>query len=652
MRVPRPVALNVQSVTNQRIDLYFDYGKMRKSSSVWSVCLLAFSVRVSAQTVCVSTASELHDALAVAAANGVDDVIQIEQGLYEGNFLYATAEANNVTIEGGYSPGCTNRALDPANTILDGGSANVTLVLVSRGPADFIVEGLTIRNGKRDDVQGGGLVLTTVDGFAAVRQCAFEDNEARVGGALAFDGGLEIGPRTFGTVEITDCSFIRNGAWLRGSSVTVLRSTFRDNWSGPALKIYSRSNRPGAQPVTVAHSAFLDNDVRYQGWCCSSAGVVIEGPGPNVIESNLFEGNIGHYTGAIDVSVGPATIRGNVVANNHSVTDYGVGGGISVRGMGTIQIEGNVVRDNTGFSFGAGIFTSSRSSGSTFIISNNIITGNSVTGGRDWPGSGGGLSVWTNQPNPVRTGKYYVINNVFFGNEAAAYGGGFHAGLWNDEDEIHLYNNVFLENSAPSGRDAFFDNDRNGNFFAATVRVLNNRLTKAAVSSTLPILIDASNLDGVDPQFVDAANGDFHLLADSPLIDAGNNDAPHLPDEDFDGRTRIQDGQVDIGAYEYPGSGVAVDETAALPSTFSLSQNYPNPFNPTTTITYDLPRLSEATLTVYDVLGRQVSLLASGTQPADTYELTFDATELPSGIYFYRLQAGDYVETKRMVVLR
>jgi hypothetical protein len=91
---------------------------------------------------------------------------------------------------------------------------------------------------------------------------------------------------------------------------------------------------------------------------------------------------------------------------------------------------------------------------------------------------------------------------------------------------------------------------------------------------------------------------------------------------------------------------------AGTPGTFRLLGNYPNPFNPTTTISYDLPRTSDATLTIFDVLGREVRELASGMQPAGTYDVTFDATGLPSGVYFYRLQARDYVETKRMVIVK
>ena len=94
------------------------------------------------------------------------------------------------------------------------------------------------------------------------------------------------------------------------------------------------------------------------------------------------------------------------------------------------------------------------------------------------------------------------------------------------------------------------------------------------------------------------------------------------------------------------------DQTRDLPSDFSLSQNFPNPFNPSTTVSYALAQAADVTFTVADVLGREVRELVSGTQPAGTYEVTFDATGLPSGVYCYRLRSGDYVETKRMVVVR
>ena len=93
-------------------------------------------------------------------------------------------------------------------------------------------------------------------------------------------------------------------------------------------------------------------------------------------------------------------------------------------------------------------------------------------------------------------------------------------------------------------------------------------------------------------------------------------------------------------------------EVEITPAVFSLSQNYPNPFNPTTTLKYQLPASSKVTLKVYDVLGNEVATLLNEEKEAGTYEVMFEASNYSSGIYFYRLQAGSFVETKKMVLMR
>ncbi|MEE9449931.1 MAG: FG-GAP-like repeat-containing protein, partial [Ignavibacteriaceae bacterium] len=89
-----------------------------------------------------------------------------------------------------------------------------------------------------------------------------------------------------------------------------------------------------------------------------------------------------------------------------------------------------------------------------------------------------------------------------------------------------------------------------------------------------------------------------------------------------------------------------------LPTEFKLYNNYPNPFNPTTKIKYQIPELSFVTLKVFDVLGSEVATLVNEEKPAGSYEVEYNTIELPSGIYFYSLQAGEFVETKKMVLLR
>lgn len=103
------------------------------------------------------------------------------------------------------------------------------------------------------------------------------------------------------------------------------------------------------------------------------------------------------------------------------------------------------------------------------------------------------------------------------------------------------------------------------------------------------------------------------------------------------------------GSYKYSDE-VMVENPA--PVDYALYQNYPNPFNPNTTVKYQIPELSFVTLKIYDVLGSEVKILVDEEKGAGSYRIVFNSGGLPSGIYFYRLQAGDFVETKKMVLLR
>jgi hypothetical protein len=98
---------------------------------------------------------------------------------------------------------------------------------------------------------------------------------------------------------------------------------------------------------------------------------------------------------------------------------------------------------------------------------------------------------------------------------------------------------------------------------------------------------------------------------------------------------------------------VSVESDASTqPEQFSLNQNYPNPFNPSTTISYSIPTSEFVTLKVFDVLGNEVATFANEEKTSGSYEVEFDASGLASGIYFYQLKAGSFVETKRMVLLK
>lgn len=101
--------------------------------------------------------------------------------------------------------------------------------------------------------------------------------------------------------------------------------------------------------------------------------------------------------------------------------------------------------------------------------------------------------------------------------------------------------------------------------------------------------------------------------------------------------------------YSFMVTGV---EDQDVPVTFALDQNYPNPFNPSTTIKYSVPQVSEVSLKVYDVLGREVATLVDAQQAQGTYQVNFDASNLASGMYIYTIKAGSFVSSKKMLLMK
>ena len=110
---------------------------------------------------------------------------------------------------------------------------------------------------------------------------------------------------------------------------------------------------------------------------------------------------------------------------------------------------------------------------------------------------------------------------------------------------------------------------------------------------------------------------------------------------------------LDYAIVKYVQTPTLVDNNLEyIPDRFTLGQNFPNPFNPSTKISWQSPVDSWQTLKIYDVLGNEVATLVNEYKPAGVYEVQFDASQLSSGIYFYKLQAGNFVEIKKMVLLK
>jgi hypothetical protein len=122
------------------------------------------------------------------------------------------------------------------------------------------------------------------------------------------------------------------------------------------------------------------------------------------------------------------------------------------------------------------------------------------------------------------------------------------------------------------------------------------------------------------------------------------------------GRFYVVTSTIGRGIYMREASGddpTALDPNySGIPSKFELNQNYPNPFNPATTISYDVPRASNVKISVYDIQGKEVQVLVNENKAAGSYRIHWDGTKYSSGVYFYRIEAGDFTDTKKMMMIK
>jgi hypothetical protein len=264
-----------------------------------------------------------------------------------------------------------------------------------------------------------------------------------------------------------------------------------------------------------------------------------------------------------------------------------------------------------------------------------------------------------------------VRNNVIYGNgvlrqsDNRDFGGGLL--LYNATDVI-LINNTFSRNSTGSGGAIACLNSnpviRNTIMWGDSARYEGPEIYYDSLSSpmlsycAIPGFWDGEGNTSRTPWFMRPENGDFRLKSvacggefDSPLIDLGD---PQIIDSLLDCSWGLGTEISDIGAY---GGGDSIligisQGSPLMPTVFSLSQNYPNPFNPTTTIQYDLPNTADVRLDIYDILGRKIETLINSRQDAGHHTAIWNANSNTSGIYFYKIQADDFSDTMKMLLLK
>jgi hypothetical protein len=387
-------------------------------------------------------------------------------------------------------------------------------------------------------------------------------------------------------------------------------------------------------------------------------------------------------------------IQGNTILSNtcKSINKYSIGGGIRTSLSMNLEILENKIKHNHSVSINSRAFAGGIScSGANVIISHNDISNNTVSSSILSRGAG----IFFDQVG----GHTATVNNNFISNNYASLGvcdGG--AIGFTRSQFLDIYNNIITDNSARNGgalngRDnsnpiiinntiinntadqsggAIFIEDSNSKIIVLNTILWNNialgtgNEIDSAFGATTSI--NYSNVQGgfigigninADPMFADTIH--YELSDASPCIGAGIDSIEiggiwyTIPTTCYLGHPRPNPAgsNPDIGACESPLAVSGLEQSLDnISRSFHLSQNYPNPFNPSTTIEIDLPKTSRVSLKVFNILGEEVATLVSDRLSAGSYSYDWDASNLASGVYLYRLQAGEYIETRKMVLMR
>jgi hypothetical protein len=448
-----------------------------------------------------------------------------------------------------------------------------------------------------------------------LKHCVFEANESDFGGAIHSD---------FCELQIDSCDFIGNKA-IDGAAIHTWNTNLRIDstrfFQNEAINIgagiqYHIDTTEFTNPyhIEILNSSFSENSAFYRG----------------AIEIQQFNSE----TSLVNVKIDKCEFLNNTIDR---------GGNLLITGY----IQDFVISNSIFLGNFAALRTPSCQFSSHVVgdIYNCLFISNQTAGG------GAASAVGTGS-------KVNFINCTFANNFGAAA-----LTLRNDAHSI-LVNNIFWENENYNFTLTAVTDSTPCNLYVDHCDIQYG-LDSIVVNDTISVINwGFGNIDS-DPLFVDILNNDFHLQDLSPCIAAGIDSIEiagvwyYAPLKDIEGNPRPSPmgTMPDMGAYESQFPSGVIEQSSEFPTEFSLSQNYPNPFNPSTKISWQSPVGSWQTLKVYDVLGNEVATLVNEYKPAGTYEVEFDVgtsrdLSLPSGVYFYQLKVGSFIQTKKMLLLK
>jgi len=410
-----------------------------------------------------------------------------------------------------------------------------------------------------------------------------------------------------------------------------------------------------------------------------------------VLKGFTIQNGNADFGGGIYCHGASPTIKSIIIRNNTA----NHGGGISFSSPGTTpNLNSLIITLNISLNEGGGIHANWYGD---YRMTNSMIYNNFADRG------GGIFQSYNSNPD--------IINCTISNNEATIEGGGIRFDALNVGDNNIISNSIISNNIAPSGSQIYGTTINWGegewgpsNIIRITYRYSNieDNDENDTYYEYNEMVDDANNLN-VDPYFIDAANGNYHLSDYSPCIGAGTTIGAPTTDLDGNPRPNPADTNPDMGAYEHANAepvsygctdfnacnynpdaitddgscivedcygtcggvsvidecGVCGGDNACLaidkliiPDNFSISSIYPNPFNPITSITYGLPENTDIQIIVYDIKGTQITTLVNTFQTAGYHNINWNASSYPSGVYLIRMDSGEFSQTQKVVLVK
>ncbi len=384
--------------------------------------------------------------------------------------------------------------------------------------------------------------------------------------------------------------------------------------------------------IKIINNIITDNEAEYAyGY---GAGIYCINSNPLISSNYIYNNYSGNYGGAISLDNSDPLIMSNIIDSNRARDQ---GGGIYAGSGSNPYIQNNMLVNNKAGSGAAIFLAKSSASIHNNRFMDNISTGYSSLHGAVIHSYNSDLQITYNtmiRNGNMNSGEYsamyfkncnsLITNNTIADNiqreESIAIGG-----LSFGEGEAYIANCILWNNTS--------DN---------TAEIVNeNAVLNISCCDVMNWTGEDSNF-ALDPLFCDQENRDYSLASNSPCLPS-NNSCEAL-----------------IGALDQGCSVTSVEEINQgyeVPSSYCLYANYPNPFNPETRIEFELPKASHVELSIYNVLGQKITTIADDEYPAGRYRATWDGTDsngnrVASGIYLYQLKVGDFVESRKMLLIK